>query len=103
MVAHHASDAHKITVPTYGGIKDAIDICHCIYRKWALLLASTVRELSRLFGVDGATIARWQALWRDHVPRTSYWNAEDASSRPLTDRCIVSSGAFTLSNGTERS
>jgi hypothetical protein len=32
-----------------------------------------VRELSRLFGVDRATIARWQAFWRDHVPRTPFW------------------------------
>lgn len=39
MVAHHADDGHKITVPTYGEIKDAIRIFHAIYRKWALLLA----------------------------------------------------------------
>ncbi len=28
-----------------------------------------VRELSTLFGVDRATIARWQAFWRDYIPR----------------------------------
>ena len=29
-----------------------------------------VRELSTLFGADRATIARWQAFWRDHIPQT---------------------------------
>ena len=28
-----------------------------------------VRELSTLFGADRATIARWQAFWRDHIPQ----------------------------------
>ena len=32
-----------------------------------------VREFSGLFGVDRATIVRWQALWRDHVPQTPFW------------------------------
>jgi hypothetical protein len=32
-----------------------------------------VRELSRIFDVDAATIARWQTFWRDHVPRTPFW------------------------------
>ena len=32
-----------------------------------------VGELSRLFGVDAATITRWQAFWRDHVPNTPFW------------------------------
>ena len=30
-------------------------------------------ELLRLFGVDAATITRWQAFWRDHVPKTPFW------------------------------
>lgn len=30
-------------------------------------------ELSRLFGVDAATISRWQAFWRDQVPKTPFW------------------------------
>jgi hypothetical protein len=38
-----------------------------------------VRELSRLFGVDRATIARWQAFWRDHVPRTPFWKVARSS------------------------
>ncbi len=37
-----------------------------------------VRELSTLFGADGATIARWQAFWRDHIPQTSFWKVARA-------------------------
>jgi hypothetical protein len=32
-----------------------------------------VGELARLFGVDAATITRWQAFWRDHIPKTTFW------------------------------
>ena len=32
-----------------------------------------VRELSRLFGVDRRTIARWQVFWREHFPQTRFW------------------------------
>jgi hypothetical protein len=32
-----------------------------------------VRELSRLFGADGRTIARWQVFWREHFPQTAFW------------------------------
>lgn len=32
-----------------------------------------VAELSRLFGADRRTIARWQVFWRDHVPQTPFW------------------------------
>jgi hypothetical protein len=32
-----------------------------------------VRELSRLFGADRRTIARWQVFWREVVPRTAFW------------------------------
>jgi hypothetical protein len=39
MIAHHADDAHKITVPTYQELNVAIHTFHCIYRKWALVLA----------------------------------------------------------------
>ncbi len=30
-------------------------------------------ELSRLFGADWRTIARWQVFWREHVPQTPFW------------------------------
>jgi hypothetical protein len=32
-----------------------------------------VHELSKLFGADRRTIARWQAFWREHVPATPFW------------------------------
>jgi hypothetical protein len=32
-----------------------------------------VRELSRLFGADRRTIARWQVFWREHFPQTVFW------------------------------
>ena len=44
-----------------------------------------VRELSRLFGVDGATIARWQAFWRDHVPRTPFWKVARGRLVPVVE------------------
>lgn len=44
-----------------------------------------VRELSSLFGVDRATIARWQAFWRDHVPRTPFWRIARARIVPVVE------------------
>lgn len=32
-----------------------------------------VRELSKLFGADRRTIARWCVFWHEHFPRTEYW------------------------------
>jgi len=32
-----------------------------------------VRELSRLFGADRRTVARWQVFWREHFPQTPFW------------------------------
>jgi hypothetical protein len=32
-----------------------------------------VRELTRLFGADRRTIARWQVFWREQVPQTPFW------------------------------
>jgi hypothetical protein len=44
-----------------------------------------VRELSRLFGADTATIARWQAFWRDHIPQTPFWKVARARLIPVAD------------------
>jgi hypothetical protein len=44
-----------------------------------------VRELSRLFAVDAATIARWQAFWRDHVSRTPYWKVARGRLVPVVE------------------
>lgn len=32
-----------------------------------------VRELSKLFGADRRTIARWQLFWREQFPQTPFW------------------------------
>jgi len=32
-----------------------------------------VRELSRRFGADRRTIARWQVFWQEHFPLTRFW------------------------------
>ena len=44
-----------------------------------------VRELSSLFGVDGATIARWQTFWRDHVPQTPFWKIARGRLVPVVE------------------
>ena len=38
-------------------------------------LITDARAIDRaeLFGVDAATITRWQAFWRDHIPKTAFW------------------------------
>ncbi len=48
-----------------------------------------VRELSTLFGVDRATIARWQAFWRDYIPRTPFWKVARASLVPVVDVVVL--------------
>src|SRR5271163_2388048 len=44
-----------------------------------------VRELSRRFGVDRRTIARWQVFWREHFPQTHFWKIARASVIPLVE------------------
>jgi hypothetical protein len=44
-----------------------------------------VCEISSLFGVDTATIARWQTFWRDHVPRTPFWKEARARLVPVVE------------------
>jgi hypothetical protein len=44
-----------------------------------------VRELSSLFSVDSATIARWQTFWRDHVPQTPFWKVARARLVPVVE------------------
>ena len=43
------------------------------------------RELSRLFGGDGATIARWQVFWREHFPRTPFWKIARGRLVPVVE------------------
>jgi hypothetical protein len=42
-----------------------------------------VRELSARFGVDRRTIARWQVVWREHFPQTSFWKSARARLVPV--------------------
>jgi hypothetical protein len=44
-----------------------------------------VRELSRLFDVDAATITRWQAFWRDHVGQTPFWKIARGRLVPIVE------------------
>src|ERR1035438_670282 len=39
-----------------------------------------VRELSKHFGADRRTIARWQVFWREHFPQTHFWKTARARS-----------------------
>jgi hypothetical protein len=42
-------------------------------------------ELSRLFGADRRTIARWQVFWREHFPQTPFWKVARARFMPVVD------------------
>ena len=42
-----------------------------------------VRELSKRFGVDRRTIARWQVFWREHFPQTPFWKIARARLTPV--------------------
>lgn len=42
-----------------------------------------VRELSKRFGVDRRTIARWQVFWRDHFPQTHFWKTARGRLKPV--------------------
>ena len=48
-----------------------------------------VRELSRLFGADRRTIARWQVFWREHFPQTPFWKLARAGLVALGDAATV--------------
>lgn len=44
-----------------------------------------VAELSKLFGADRRTIARWQVFWREEFPRTSFWKVQRARLVPTIE------------------
>jgi hypothetical protein len=44
-----------------------------------------VHELSTLFGVDRATVARWQAFWRDSIPQTRFWKLARGRIVPVVE------------------
>jgi hypothetical protein len=43
-----------------------------------------VRELSRRFGADHQTIARWQVFWEEHFPQTQFWKTARGRLKPGT-------------------
>ena len=44
-----------------------------------------VAELSRLFGADRRTIARWQVFWNEIVVRTPFWKIARGRLAPLVE------------------
>jgi hypothetical protein len=44
-----------------------------------------VRELSKHFGADRRTIARWQVFWREHFPQTHFWKTARARLIPAVE------------------
>jgi hypothetical protein len=44
-----------------------------------------VHVLSTLFGVDRATVARWQAFWRDYIPQTPFWKLARGRVVPVVE------------------
>jgi hypothetical protein len=48
-----------------------------------------VRELSRLFGADRRTIARWQIFWREHFPQTPFWKVARGRLEPVVEIFIL--------------
>ena len=48
-----------------------------------------VHELSRLFGVDRATVARWQAFWRDSIPQTPFWKLARGRVVPVVEIVVL--------------
>jgi hypothetical protein len=44
-----------------------------------------VDELSKQFGVDRRTIARWQVFWRELFPQTPFWKLARARLEPLVN------------------
>jgi len=48
-----------------------------------------VRELSRLFGADRHTIARWQVFWREQFPQTPFWKAARGRLVPALEIVVL--------------
>ena len=47
------------------------------------------RELSRLFGADRRTIARWQVFWREHFPETAFWKVARGCLLPAVEIAVL--------------
>ena len=51
-------------------------------------------ELSRQFGVDRRTLARWREWWRTTFVRTRFWQAEQAAFAPPVDQSRLPASMF---------
>lgn len=48
-----------------------------------------VRELSKLFGADRRTIARWQLFWREQLPATPFWKVARGRLVPTSETLVL--------------
>jgi hypothetical protein len=48
-----------------------------------------IAELSRLFGADRRTIARWQVFWREQFPQTPFWKVARGRLVPAVDVALL--------------
>jgi hypothetical protein len=48
-----------------------------------------VRELSKRFGANRRTIARWQVFWREHLPQTPSWKVAHARLTPVVEMATL--------------
>ena len=48
-----------------------------------------VHELSRLFGADRHTIARWRVFWSEHFPQTPFWKVARGRLAPGTEIAVL--------------
>ncbi len=48
-----------------------------------------MRELSKLFGADRRTIARWQVLWCEHFPHSRFWKVARAAFVPAIEEAAL--------------
>ena len=50
---------------------------------------AAMRELSKLFGADRRTIARWQVLWCEHFPHSRFWKVARAAFVPAIEEAAL--------------
>ncbi len=48
-----------------------------------------VAELSRLFGADRRTIARWRVFWDEYFPQTAFWKVARARLVPTVEIALL--------------
>ena len=46
-------------------------------------------KLSSLFGVNRATVVRWQTFWRDYIPQTPFWKLARGRVVPVVEIVVL--------------